>query len=48
MGMNRRIITAETEDGRLAIKEVMQASYEADIGRVPPAWARALYLLGRP
>ena len=36
------VLTAETERGRLAITEVMQRSYVADIQSVPALWARAL------
>jgi hypothetical protein len=38
---NIKIITAETEQGRIAIKEVMQHSYDSDIDLVPPQWAFA-------
>jgi len=46
--MGRQVITAETDEGRRAIEDVMSASYEADIGRVPLAWARALLVDGTP
>ena len=36
---NIRTITAETEQGRTAIAEVMQHSYTSDIDIVPPQWA---------
>jgi len=34
-----RFITAETEQGRIAIEEVMRHSYTSDIDIVPPQWA---------
>lgn len=41
--MTQRIeyLTAESERGRLAIKEIMRHSYTADIDNVPPRWAIA-------
>jgi hypothetical protein len=36
---NIKTITAETEQGRIAITEVMQHSYTSDIDIVPPQWA---------
>jgi hypothetical protein len=36
---NIKTITAETEQGRIAINEVMQHSYTSDIAIVPPQWA---------
>ncbi len=35
-----KILTAETEEGRKAIEEVMAHSYQADIDSVPPEWAK--------
>ena len=40
--MQTRIVTAETEEGRDAIEEVMAHSYRADTEEVQPAWLRAL------
>jgi hypothetical protein len=34
-------LTAETRQGRLAIEEVMQHSYVADVDSVPAQWAMA-------
>ena len=39
--MSTYYLTAETEQGRRAIEEVMAHSYEEDIDYVPPAWAIA-------
>jgi hypothetical protein len=36
------IVTAETDEGRRAIEEVMAHSCQTDIEGVPPEWARAL------
>ncbi len=41
-------LTAETEAGRCALAEVMQHSYRADIGGVPPRWARVRLVDGVP
>jgi len=41
-------LTAETERGRLAIKEVMGRSYTADAAEVPAQWARARVVDGVP
>ena len=41
-------LTAETERGRQAIREVMQRSYIADLDAVPPAWAVARLVDGAP
>jgi hypothetical protein len=46
--MGRQIVTAETDEGRRAIAEVMRASYQAEIDDVPPEWARALVVDGVP
>lgn len=40
--MNARLVTAETEEGRAALAEVMAHSYRAELGVVPAAWERAL------
>jgi GNAT superfamily N-acetyltransferase len=42
MSQNTEVFTAKTERGRLAITEVMQRSYVADIQSVLALWARAL------
>ena len=42
------IFTAETNRGRLAMEEVMQRSYVADIDGVPAQWARVLLVDGVP
>ncbi len=39
--MSAYFLTAETEEGRRAIEEVMAHSYEEDIDLVPPEWALA-------
>ncbi|HHX65738.1 MAG TPA: GNAT family N-acetyltransferase [Chloroflexi bacterium] len=41
-------LTAETEQGRAAIREVMDRSYQADIERIPPGWARVRLVDGVP
>jgi GNAT superfamily N-acetyltransferase len=41
-------LTAETEFGRQAIREVMQHAYVADLEGVPPAWALARVVDGVP
>ncbi len=46
--MSTRIVTAETEEGRRAIEEVMDHSYQTDLNSVPPAWSRALVVDGVP
>ena len=46
--MSTRVLTAETEEGRHAIEEVMEHSYQSDLDSVPPAWARALVVDGTP
>jgi hypothetical protein len=46
--VSTRIVTAETEEGRAAIEEVMAHSYRAELGVVPPAWERALVVDGVP
>jgi len=35
-----KMLTAETEEGRRALEEVMAHSYQADVSKVPPEWAR--------
>jgi predicted N-acetyltransferase YhbS len=49
-GAARRVeyLTAETERGKRAIREVMQHSYVADLDAVPPAWALARLVDGVP
>lgn len=39
---NAVVLTAETEQGRLAIAQVMGRSYVAETCALPPAWVRAL------
>ena len=46
--MSGHFLTAETEQGRRAIEEVMVHSYEEDIDRVPPGWAIARIVDGVP
>jgi len=46
--MTASIVTAETDEGRHAIEEVMAHSYRTNIEGVPPAWARALVVDGVP
>jgi GNAT superfamily N-acetyltransferase len=46
--MTARIVTAETDEGRRAIEEVMAHSYQTDIEGVPLEWARALVVDGVP
>jgi hypothetical protein len=46
--MSMCFLTAETEQGRRAIEEVMAHSYEEDIDRVPPGWALARIVDGVP
>ena len=41
MAQKIEYFTAESEQGRLAIEEVMQHSYKSDIDNVPPQWAIA-------
>jgi GNAT superfamily N-acetyltransferase len=41
-------LTAETERGKQAIREVMQHSYTADLDATPPAWAIARLVAGIP
>jgi hypothetical protein len=41
-------LTAETELGRLALQEVMEHSYSADIAEVPARWALARVVDGMP
>ena len=41
-------LTAESEQGRSAIEEVMQHSYKSDIDDVPPQWATARVADGVP
>jgi len=41
-------LTAETEPGRLALQEVMEHSYRADIAEVPAQWALARVVDGVP
>jgi predicted N-acetyltransferase YhbS len=48
MIQNTEVLTAESDRGRLAIREVMQRSYSADIQSVPPPWARVLVVDGVP
>ena len=45
---NVQILTAKTDAGREAIKTVMAASYEANIDAVPPGWALARVVAGKP
>ncbi|NLE99607.1 MAG: GNAT family N-acetyltransferase [Anaerolineales bacterium] len=42
------VLTAESERGRAALREVMAHSYETDSEGVPPAWARTLLVDGVP
>jgi hypothetical protein len=48
--MNQKVeyLTAESEQGRLAIEEVMRYSYKSDIDNVPPRWAIARIVDGVP
>lgn len=48
MDQDVEVLTAETEQGRLAIAEVMRRSYLAEIDSVPPPWARVLVVDGVP
>jgi hypothetical protein len=48
MGQGVEVFTAETEQGWLAIAEVMHRSYIAEINSVPPPWARVLVVDGVP
>lgn len=46
--MNVEVVTAESEEGRRAVENVMRHSYAAEIDSVPPRWARALVVDGVP
>ena len=41
-------LTAETDEGRRAIEEVMERSYRVDVSDVPPQWAIVRVVDGVP